>query len=171
MPTPSNLSTVTAADYDRVCMSRPPIRGLVRAKKSAYVAEHRVRYLSRSAEEALFEGAEVLSEGCARGVLGVDRRYYGSTMITFDLQHLQRHWRGPLDTQARDLLREMVEGSVRMRLRAMRLACAEVARRVTDRPLGTAIVETTVQLEGDTLQMDVDLEVPVGVSSLARRAP
>jgi hypothetical protein len=32
-------------------------------------------------------------------------------------------------------------------------------------------VETTVQLEGDTLQMDVDLEVPVGVSSLARRAP
>jgi hypothetical protein len=50
-------------------------------------------------------------------------------------------------------------------LRAMRLARAEAARRVPERVLGTAYVETRVWLTDRHLHIDVDLEVPLGVSS------
>jgi hypothetical protein len=89
-------------------------------------------------------------------------------MITFDLAPLAAHLRGPLDDAARARLARVIEGSVRVKLRATRLARAEVARRLPDRVLGTALVETRVRLHGDELHIDVDLEVPLRVSS--RRA-
>lgn len=151
-------------------MSRPKIKGIVRAQRDAYVRRRVSEFLSRGAEEALFALSEVLSEGSER-TKGGERRYFGSTMITFDLARLQEHWRGPLDAAARADLQRLVQGSVRMHVRAQRIACAEVSRRVTERPLGTALVEIAVRLSGDSLQMDVDLEVPIGVCSSARRAP
>jgi|GEM_PF-1516718 len=152
-------------------MSSPRIKGLARVRRDAFVASHPARFLSRGAEEALFRSAEVLSEGSQRLMAGGEQRYFGSTMITFDLARLEEQWRGPLELAAQTELARLVEGSVRMRLRATRLACAEVARRVTERPLGVAIVETRVRVVGNTLQMDIDLEVGVGVCSPARRAP
>ncbi|MFT3921201.1 MAG: hypothetical protein QM778_01570 [Myxococcales bacterium] len=149
-------------------MSSPRIKGLARVRRDAFVASHPARFLSRGAEEALFRSAEVLSEGSQRVLAGGEQRYFGSTMITFDLARLAEHWRGSFEA---DEVARLVEGSVRMRLRATRMACAEVARRVTERPLGSAIVETRVRVAGNTLQMDVDLEVGVGVCSPARRAP
>ena len=92
-------------------------------------------------------------------------------MITFDLRGLREHWRGPFEAAHEAELVRLVAGSVRVKMRVHRIACAEVARRVTDRPLGTAALEIQVRVSGDTLQMDVDLEVPVGVCSRARRAP
>ncbi len=151
-------------------MSRPKIKGLVRARRGAFISSHESRFLSRVAEEALFECVGVLSEGSVREGQAGDLRYFGSTMITFDLMQLARSWRGPLDAEARAQLCELAAGSVRVRARASRIACAEVARRVTERPLGTALVETKVQLRGDSLLMDIDLEVPIGVSSGVRRA-
>ena len=151
-------------------MSRPPIKGPVRVRKDAYIASHASRFLSRGAEEALFETAHVMSEGSERKGRAGERSYFGSTMITFDLVQLAARWRGPLDAEARAALCELASGSVRVRARASRIACAEVARRVTERPLGTAIVETKVHLRGDTLLIDIDLEVPIGVSSGLRRA-
>jgi hypothetical protein len=152
-------------------MIRSPIKGLTRARRNAFVVTRPIEYLSRGAEEALFQHAKVLSEGCERSCPSGERRYFGSTMITFDLGELGRHWRGPWGTLERQALLRLVAGSVRVRLRATRIACAEVARRVTDRPLGSSVVETSVRLSGESLQMDVDLEVPVGLFSPARRAP
>jgi len=151
-------------------MSRPQIKGLVQARRGAFICRHESRFLSRIAEEALFGCVEVLSEGSVRKGKAGDQRYFGSTMITFNLVQLAESWRGPLDAEARAQLCELVAGSVRVRARASRIACAEVARRVTERPLGTALVETKVHLRGDTLLMDIDLEVPIGVSSGVRRA-
>jgi hypothetical protein len=151
-------------------MDRPPIKGLARALRPAHIRRGHARSLSRFSEHALFESAEVLSEGGLRSQGESARSYYGSTMITFDLDDFARRFRGPLDAAGRQELCQLVEGSVRVRLLAARIACAEVARRVTERPLGTAIVETRVKLAGHTLQMDIDLEVPVGVSSRTRRA-
>lgn len=152
-------------------MSRSPLRGLAKARRNAFVVARPIEYLSRGAEEALFLIARVLSEGAERCLPSGERRYFGSTMITFDLAELSAMWRGPLGPVEKQALLRLVAGSVRIRLRAARIACAEVARRVTDRPLGSSIVETTVRLSGEALQIDVDLEVPVGVSSPARRAP
>jgi hypothetical protein len=151
-------------------MIRPPIKGIVRARRGAYIATPPARFLTRDAEEALFAGAEVLSEGSERKSKNGERAYCGSTMITFDLKHLRAQWRGSFDAVARDAVFDLAAGSVRIRSRATRIACAEVARRVTERPLGTAIVETKVLLRGETLLIDVDLEVPIGIFSGMRRA-
>ena len=98
-----------------------------------------------------------MSEGDVREAPEGDS-YYGSTMFSIDLMELQRQWRGPLD---RDALRNAVEGSVRVRLRLMRLAVADAKQRVPERIWGTSISETRVYLKGDALQMDVDVEAPL----------
>lgn len=123
--------------------------------------------LTRELEEALFRHADVLSEGYSRRS-GSGRVYFGSTMITIALARLAPYFRGELDAAARDDLLHAVDGSVRIRLRAMRLGCAEVARRVQSR-LGTAQVETRMRVTEDQLHIDVDLEVPVSLSSGSER--
>lgn len=151
--------------------SRPKLKGLVRAERDAFIVKREKRSLSRGAEEALFRSMSVLSEGALRTLPSGERRYFGSTMITFDLDGLRKHWRGPFGPEQKAEVLALAQSSVRLKMRAHRIACAEVARRVTDGPLGTAIVETVVRVSGNTLQMDVDLEVPIGVCSSARRAP
>jgi hypothetical protein len=120
--------------------------------------------LTREAEERLFRNVEVLSEGAVR-----DRTWFGSTMITVDLEHLESDLRDPLDEEGRERLLRLVSGSVRVRIRAMRLARAEVTRRFPDRKLGTAQMETRIRLHGGKLHVDVDVEVPLGVTSARGR--
>jgi len=50
----------------------------------------------------------------------------------------------------------------------MRLARAEAARRLQSNEMGTALCEIRVLDTGDELHIDVDLEVPVRVSSRAK---
>ncbi len=143
----------------------PPMKGLARARRGARLIVREHVSLSREAEEALFRVAEVLSEGGLRDGARGERAWYGSTMISFDLDRLASEWRGPLDEVTRQRLLRAVEGSVRVRIRAMRLAHHEVVRRNPDGTLGTASVEIRARLAGAWLHVDVDLEVPLGVSS------
>lgn len=140
--------------------------GLAKARRGAYVRHRRNGgALSRQAEEDLFAYSDVMSEGCVRHGPEGDT-YFGSTMFTVDLDRLARGWRGPLGDLERERLRRTVEGSVRVKLRAMRIACAEAAHRLPDRIFGTAAVETSVRLRGGQLHIDVDLEVPLGATNL-----
>lgn len=147
---------------------RRTIKGPVRARRGPTIVERRSESLSREAEEQLFRAAEVLSEGSVRDA-GDGASWFGSTMITFDLAKVEASLRGPIDDEARARLARIVEGSVRVRLRATRMARHEVARRLPDRTLGTAQVETRVRIVGDKLHVDIDLEVPLRVSSRARK--
>jgi hypothetical protein len=104
--------------------------------------------------------AEVLSEGRLAG-----RVFFGSTLVTIDLEKVAPQFRGEEGAADRERLLTAASGSVRVRLRAMRVACADVARRHPDRQLGTASVETRFRLEGSLLLVDVDLEMPIGISS------
>jgi hypothetical protein len=151
--------------------ARPKLIGLARVRRDAFIVKRSIQALSRGAEEALFRHMHVISEGALSATSGGEQSYFGSTMITFDLRALAAQWRGPFGPEEQAELARLVAGSVRMKMRVHRIACAEVARRVTDGPLGTALLEIQVKVSGDTLQMDVDLEVPVGVCSRARRAP
>lgn len=126
--------------------------------------------LSRALEEELFRCAEVLSEGSCRSGDQGGGTYFGSTMISVDLERLRKVMRGRFDLEERRVLASAIDGSVRVRLRAMRLARAEAARRIPDRALGTVCVETRVRLTDRQLHIDVDLEASVGVSSAARRS-
>lgn len=125
--------------------------------------------VSRELEEALFRHADVLSEGYCGSTPGAGDTYFGSTMISCELDRVAQHLRGGLDVPGRQVLAHVIDGSVRVRLRAMRLACAEVARRVQHRALGTALVEVRIRMTESHLHIDVDLEVPLGVSSGSAR--
>ncbi|MFT5355688.1 MAG: hypothetical protein ACI9KE_002907 [Polyangiales bacterium] len=98
-----------------------------------------------------------LSEGSVRSEASGDS-YFGSTMFSVDLRLLANSWRGTLDREA---LRIAVEGSVRMRLRLMRLSAADAKQRVPDRIWGMTTSETRVVLQGDSLHIDVDVEAPL----------
>jgi hypothetical protein len=142
------------------------LKPLVRAVRGRALAAHGSGMsLTRAFEEELFSAAEVLSEGsCRSGGLRPDS-YFGSTMISIDLDRLRPWFRGGLDVHARRDLLRVVEGSVRVHVRAMRLARAEALRRVRDRALGTAYIETKVRVTEHQLHIDVDLEVALSVSS------
>jgi hypothetical protein len=143
------------------------LKPLVRAQRSPALVQRAGVSLSRALEEELFRCAEVLSEGSRRTTAGQRDSYFGSTMISIDLDRLRPLFRGGLDGLARKRLARAIDGSVRVRLRAMRLARAEAVRRVQDRSLGTVQVETRVRLTESHLHIDVDLEVLLSVSSAA----
>lgn len=129
--------------------------GLAKARRSAAVRSRAGEALSREAEENLFAYADVLTE--AR----VDEGgYAGSTMLTIDLARMAAYVRH-LDTEEeREAFLSLASGSVRVRLRAMRFACAEAVRRVPERSLGTFSIETRMRLSGTSLMIDVDVEAP-----------
>lgn len=141
------------------------LKGLARAVRGARILARTGEALSREAEEALFSAPELLSEGAA--VVGADgtETYFGSTMIGVDLGRLAAVWRGPLDEAARAQLVRTVAGSVRVHVRALRVARAQALQRVPGRVLGTATVEVHVSLRSDALCIDVDLEAPLALSS------
>lgn len=149
-------------------MSRS-LKPLAKARRGPVLVGRDRVAISRAFEEELFRRADVLSEGACRSGEGAVDCYFGSTMIRCDLLGMRERFRTELDDAFRAALLRAVEGSVRMRLRAMRLACAEAARRVPDRALGTALTEIRVRLSRDQLHIDVDLEVPLGVSSRSRQ--
>jgi len=145
------------------------LKPLARAVRNRVLSRHAGHVLGRELEQEIFLTARVLSEGGFRAMPEGHDSYFGSTMISVPLVTLSQVTRGELDQRARDQLERAVSGSVRVRLRAMRIARAEVARRVPHRVLGTAQVETRVRLTRDQLFIDVDLEVPLGVSFSAKR--
>lgn len=142
---------------------RPPLlKPPVRVRPGALLRPREGFALGPRAEEELFRVAEVLTEGRL-----TREGFFGSALVTIDLEKVAPQLRGPEGHGERERLLHVVSGSVRVRLRAMRLALADVARRHPDKRLGTALVETRFRLEGTLLLLDVDLEVPVDLSSSA----
>lgn len=146
-------------------MHRVP--GLAKARRSSLIRSRGGEALTREAEELLFALSERMTEG-ELSRRGDDESWFGTTMFTVALDELARGLRGVLDPEA---LVRVVQGSVRVRLRAMRLACADVAHRHPDRAFGRAVVETQARVVGTCLQIDVDLHWPLadhGTERVAR---
>lgn len=144
-------------------MSAGLLKPPTRVRPAALLAARGGLALGPRAEEVLFRGAEVLSEGSV-----ADGSFFGTTLITIDLARVAPELAKPDDDERRRRFLEVLEGSVRIRLHAMRLACRDVARRHPDRALGMANVETRFRLEGNLVFLDVDLEVPVELAARAR---
>lgn len=146
-------------------MHRAP--GLAKARRGTLTRSRGGEALTREAEELLFALADRMTEGdlCRSGD---DESWFGTTMFTVPLVELERELRGTLEL---DALVSVVQGSVRVRLRAMRLACADVAHRHPDRAFGRAEVETQARVVDGNLQIDVDLRWPLedrGTKRVAR---
>lgn len=120
--------------------------------------------LTRLAEQRLFEVVTIFNEGELR-----DGVYFGSTMLSFDLSALAKDWRGSIEQQNEQLeLLEAIKASVPVRIRLMRLARADAARRIPEESLGRAVIETRFALLDDQVHVDVDLEVPLHGASAAK---
>lgn len=144
-------------------MAPPPLKPPVRAHRIRAFRTTERAALTGQAIEELFRVAEVLTEGGLDG--SAEPRWYGSIMITFDLSRLSRRCRGLEDPAELDRLIDAVESSVRVRIRAHRMACGEVYRRFPDRAVGTAQIESSFSRDGNLLLLDIDLEAPVDLPS------
>lgn len=122
--------------------------------------------LTPQAIDALFRGAEVLTEGSFAGEPGLST-WFGTVLMTFDLTPLVV---GATDTE-RELVRvtDAIAGSVRVRILAHRIARAQLRERYPDRALGTAQLESHFRRTGALLFLDVDLEAPIEVVCSTRR--
>ena len=148
----------------------PPshLKPIARATRNVALLTRTTFQISRLLEETLFSEADVLSEGSMRSSGPGQATYFGSTMIRVRIAALLSRTRRRPDPAERAALTSAIEGSARIRLRAMRLARAEAARRLDRTVMGTALCEIRVHDTGDELHIDVDLEVPVRVSSRAK---
>lgn len=140
----------------------PRLKPPARARRPDALVRRERYALTAQAIDALFADAEVLTEG------GLDGGgcWYGSVMITFDLSAVAARCRGLDDEESVARLVEAVEGSVRVRVRAHRMACAEVYQRFPDRRVGTAQIESEFRREDTRLLVDIDVEVPIAQAPL-----
>jgi hypothetical protein len=141
------------------------LKPLVKISRRPFLAKRQHIVLTRGLEEALFRHADVISEGGLRLLPKVGNTYFGSTMIAIAFERLSHETRQTFTRRSRALLVNVVEGSVRVRLRCMRMARAEAVRRVNDALLGTVLCDLHVHEDGTYLRIDVDLEAPMRVSS------
>ncbi|MEZ4337139.1 MAG: hypothetical protein R3B82_10970 [Sandaracinaceae bacterium] len=139
----------------------PPIKPPARARRILAWPRGGRGALTPAAIAELFRFAEVLSEGDLD-----EGRWYGSIMISFDLAGFARACRDVALPDDLDALERAIEGSVRVRVRAHRIACGEIYQRFPDRDVGTAQVFTRFRREGDVLLLDIDLEAPVDLPSV-----
>ena len=108
--------------------------------------------LSSAAIDILFDRAVVLSEG------GVDGdRYFGSTMVTFDLARAADLVSDSCDPDTVDRVRELLASDERIKARARQLGAAE-ARRSSSVPLQSPVVDLRVTSSGNHLHLDLDVE-------------
>jgi hypothetical protein len=150
-------------------VSTDRLKPLVKFNRRPPLAKREHVALSRAFEEALFRHADVISEGAVRASSRGAATYFGSTMIAISFERLAAETHQKFTSRARADLVYIVEGSVRVRLRCMRLARAEAVRRANDALLGTALCDLRIHDVREHLRIDVDLEVELSVSSRAKR--
>jgi hypothetical protein len=108
--------------------------------------------LATSAIEVLFEHAGLLSEGQREG-----GRWFGSTMITFDLERAGSLLGDPCDAASARRVAELLAGDARVVARARSLASAAAADRAGG-PLAGLTVEVKARAAGRKVHLDVDVE-------------
>jgi hypothetical protein len=147
-----------------------PLKPLSRARRPPALRRREARdVLTAHAIDALFRAAEVLAEG-ELDDRGARRAWYGTVLITFDLASLAAECRELHGEDALDRVAATVEGSVRVRLLAHRLARSQVTQRYPGREVGTLAVQSRFRRQGAALFLDIDLEAPLGVPSRERSA-
>ncbi len=111
--------------------------------------------LSSAAVDILFEQASVLSEGNVDG-----ERYYGSTMVTFDLNRAASLVTDRCDAATLKRLRSLLVHDPRVKDRARRLGATE-AERCAKAELCDSQVDLRVTGTGCHLHLDLDVEASV----------
>jgi hypothetical protein len=95
--------------------------------------------------------------------------FYGSTMLTIDLDAIQGAVREACDASSARRVALLVRGDERFERRMRDLAVRE-ASRLAGRPISTSAAEVRVRAQGTRLFVDVDLEGELGRATGSGRA-
>lgn len=115
--------------------------------------------LSLPALEILLARARAISEGklTQKKKGPVKQRYYGSTMLTLELQEAREHIRDPLDAASALKLKEMLREDRRFTNRLREIVQKE-AERIAGCSLERVDMEMRLDAEGNRILVDLDLE-------------
>lgn len=115
--------------------------------------------LSQPALEILLARARAISEGkLTKKKKGKKNgRYYGSTMLTLELQEAREHIRDPLDAASALKLQELLREDKRFKNRLREIAQGE-AERIAGCSLERVDMELRLDAEGDRILVDLDVE-------------
>jgi len=118
--------------------------------------------LSTSALEILLGRAEVLSEGnlCSKQFKGAGVKYFGSSMLTMNLNGAGDHIRDPLDASSAVKLRKLLLTDKKFNDYLRKIARKE-AEKIAGVSLMCLEMEISVSAEGAEILVDLDVEAAV----------
>jgi hypothetical protein len=136
--------------------ARPLLRPLARVERISLFEREVKERLSRAALDVLFATAGVMSEG-QRAARGGRESFFGSTMLTIELDAAALALRDAADARSAQRLAALLARDAGAQARIKRLAAEECERLSSARPrsLNTDI---KVRARGTTVYVDVDVE-------------
>lgn len=141
-------------------------------KKRPMAAVRRIALFRREIRESISPVAiEVLLASATRiseGQVAADGRYYGSTMLTIDLERVRDRVCDVCDVATAARLAQLLRQEPTVQQRTGRLALEE-ARRISGRALRRAEADIRVRSEGARVFIDVDVEAEPARPALGGR--
>jgi hypothetical protein len=130
-----------------------PARKPMAAARRVALFEREIRiHVATAAIEVLFAAADALHEGQRDG-----DRYFGSTMITFDLDRVRDRVRDDCDAASARRVAELMMDDARVQGRVRALAAAAAAERA-GAALARLDADVRVRAAGARVHIDVDVE-------------
>src|SRR3954469_20443905 len=136
--------------------NRTLLRPLARVQRIALFEREVRQRLSRAARDLVFERAEVISEG-QKSTRAGQPVYFGSTMLTIDLEALAPQLRESCDAGTARHLATLLAGDSAVASRVKSVAKREAARIAGGR-LQSVATEVKVSARGARVFIDVDVE-------------
>jgi hypothetical protein len=137
-------------------LSRPLLRPLARVERISLFEREVKERLSRAALDVLFATAGVMSEG-QRAARGGRESFFGSTMLTIELDAAALALRDAADARAAQRLAALLARDAGAQARIKRLAAEECERLSSARPRSLN-ADIKVRARGTTVYVDVDVE-------------
>lgn len=137
-------------------VTRLLLRPLARVERISLFEREVKERLSRAALDVLFAAAGVMSEG-QRSARGKREAFFGSTMLTIELDAAAVALRDAADARSAQRLAALLARDAGAQARIKRLAAEECERLASARPRSLA-TDIKVRARGTTVYVDVDVE-------------
>jgi len=132
------------------------MRPIVQVRRIALIEREVREYLSQAALDAVFDRAEVISEGEASVAQG-KTVYLGSTMLTFEVSLLGEILREPADEDTARRMAALLVKDPSLDARTQAIVRREVERITSGKPKSVR-GETRIRVLGTRVFLDIDVE-------------
>lgn len=136
-------------------------RPMAAARRISLIRREIRESVSPAALDLMLAGAGRISEGNVSG-----RHYFGSTMLTVELDRVTGQVREPCDVSTASRVAALMAADTRVLDRVIEVAARE-ARRICARELEIVETDVRVRTEGAVIYLDVDIEGQVATPAEA----